>query len=482
MLIQTTASCTCLLLCAGIVLSTVVATEPPAKQQPWQLKLRLQSPDGPPQSQQPRGWQRTERAAEWQPARTAVIVCDVWDRHHCLNAVRRMTEFLPRMNQLLTVCRSNGATIIHSPSDCMPTYEQHPARLRARQAPHAPGRPADVEFWCSQIPTEERAVYPIDQSDGGEDDDPAEHAEWAAKLTAEGRNAALPWKAQNDAITIDAERDFISDRGDEIWNILKQQKIEHVMLVGVHTNMCVLGRPFGLRQQVRAGFDVVLVRDLTDCMYNPQRWPFVDHFSGNDLIISHVERFVCPTITSDQILGGSPHVSKYDQRTNRDLLTVLPGPAASVPGAGWWAPVMMPGNLPSDAGGDPSAAVWLRCTVRLPQQLLAGGAPTLQLPSADVAGAWLNGTAIPAAAGAATSRQLPSAAVLPDGINLLVRKLQPGKSGTLCSETLRIQCGQQSLSLDGRWQWQRDNGTDLSSIPLPAQFGIGSDILFEPTR
>ena len=190
-----------------------------------------------------------ERAAEWQPERTAVIVCDVWDRHHCLNAVRRMTEFLPRMNQLLTVCRSNGATIIHAPSDCMPAYEQHPARLRAQQAPNAPGRPADVEFWCSQIPTEERAVYPIDQSDGGEDDDPAEHAEWAAKLTAEGRNAALPWKAQNEAITIDAERDFISDRGDEIWNILKQQNIEHVMLVGVHTNMCVLGRPFGLRQQ-----------------------------------------------------------------------------------------------------------------------------------------------------------------------------------------------------------------------------------------
>jgi hypothetical protein len=47
---------------------------------------------------------------------------------------------------------------------------------------------------------------------------------------------------------------------------------------------------------------------------------------------------------------------------------------------------------------------------------------------------------------------------------------------------LRIQCGQQSLSLDGRWQWQQDNGTDLSSIPLPAQFGIGSDILFGPTR
>ena len=26
------------------------------------------------------------------PAETAVIVCDVWDAHHCLNAVRRVKE------------------------------------------------------------------------------------------------------------------------------------------------------------------------------------------------------------------------------------------------------------------------------------------------------------------------------------------------------------------------------------------------------
>ncbi len=37
-------------------------------------------------------------------------------------------------------------------------------------------------------------------------------------------------------------------------------------------------------------------------MYNPAREPYVSHFSGTDLIIDHIERLVCPTITSDQIL------------------------------------------------------------------------------------------------------------------------------------------------------------------------------------
>lgn len=92
--------------------------------------------------------------------------------------------------------------------------------------------------------------------------------------------------------------------------------------MGVHTNMCVLGRPFGLRQLVRNKKNVVLMRDMTDSMYNPKQWPYVDHFTGHDLVISHVERFVCPTITSDQILGGKPFQFKNDSRKIKDVQTL----------------------------------------------------------------------------------------------------------------------------------------------------------------
>ena len=243
-------------------------------------------------------FKQTVREATWDAQETAVIVCDVWDYHHCLNAVRRLEEFAPRMNDVLKDARMHGATVIHSPSDCMAAYETHPARKRAVEAPVAKNKPRDVEHWCSRIPSEEQAVYPIDQSDGGEDDDPAEHAEWAAKLKALGRNPGMPWKTQSKLIEIDADRDFISDRGDEVWNVLESRGIKNVILVGVHLNMCVLGRPFGLRQMVRNGKHVSLMRDMTDCMYNPKRWPLVDHFTGNDLVIAHVERFVCPTMPS----------------------------------------------------------------------------------------------------------------------------------------------------------------------------------------
>ena len=249
-------------------------------------------------------------AEKWKYDQTAVVVCDMWDAHHCLNAVRRVNEMAPRMNELLLVMRKRGSLIIHAPSSCMDYYKDHPARVRATKVPRSKSMPDGITKWCDHIPAEED--YPLDQSDGGEDDDPEEHARWAKELKSWGRNPRAPWKSQVKAIQISTE-DYISDRGDEVWSILENRKIKNVVMVGVHTNMCVLGRPFGLRQLSKNGKNVVLVRDLTDTMYNPKSWPFVDHYQGNRLIHRHIEKYVCGTITSNQILGGEPLRFKNDR-------------------------------------------------------------------------------------------------------------------------------------------------------------------------
>jgi nicotinamidase-related amidase len=249
---------------------------------------------------------------QWPPNKTAIIICDMWDAHPCLNAVRREEQMVPRMNELLEKARTLGVLIIHAPSDCMEPYQDHPARKRALAAPKAKNLPKDIGQWCKQIPAEEKGKYPIDQSDGGEDDDPQEHEAWLKKLAAMGRNPKAPWKSQHAGLKIH-DTDAISDSGVEIWNLLEDRGISIVLLVGVHTNMCVLGRPFGLRQMAKNGKNVVLMRDLTDTMYNPKRAPFVSHFEGTRLIIEHIEKYVCPTITSDQILGGKEFRFKGDE-------------------------------------------------------------------------------------------------------------------------------------------------------------------------
>lgn len=257
-------------------------------------------------------YELTTQSQPWAARKTAVIVCDVWDAHHCLNAVRREEEMLPRLEEFLTKARAQGALIVHAPSGCMEPYKDHPGRKRAQAAPTAKDLPKDIGEWCKKIPAEEKGVYPIDQSDGGEDDDPAEHAAWHAKLQAMGRNPKAPWKAEHPGITIKDE-DAISDSGVEIWNLLADRGINNVMLVGVHTNMCVLGRPFGLRQMAKNGKNVVLVRDLTDTMYNPKMPPYVSHFEGTRRIVEHIEKYVCPTITSDQVAGGKEFRFKGDK-------------------------------------------------------------------------------------------------------------------------------------------------------------------------
>src|SRR5262249_62428778 len=100
---------------------------------------------------------------KWPGKQSAVIVVDMWDTHHCYNAVKRVEEMAPRMNEVLEKCRGMGMTIVHAPSSCMDAYKDHPARKRANDAPTAKNLPKDIGVWCHMIPSEEKGKYPIDQ-------------------------------------------------------------------------------------------------------------------------------------------------------------------------------------------------------------------------------------------------------------------------------------------------------------------------------
>lgn len=440
----------------------------------FQLHLRSQKPSGKGD------FERSVQRAEWKPAETAIIVCDVWDYHHCLNAVRRLEEFGPRMNEVLQAARKQGATIIHSPSDCMPAYADHPARRRAISAPIDEKPPADIAHWCSQIKAEKDAPYPIDQSDGGEDDDPKEHAAWAEKLKSLGRNPNMPWKKQSPMIEIDGEKDYISDRGNEVWNILTAKGIRHVILVGVHTNMCVLGRPFGLRQMVKHGREVVLMRDMTDCMYNPARWPYVDHYTGNDLIISHVERHVCPTITSDQILGGETFSFKNDEREKREVMAV--GQASAEPSSKHWSIVSLPTRSEA-SGGNEVDGVWYRCAVKIPASWTQAEMQLRFEEPHPPASAWLNGKLLNEPKSVPKGRKvwvIDAKEVTPDEANLVVIHLKQSRSERAKTPAPVLVSGDKKLSLAGGWQMRIGDDASWSNIPLPAKFGAGADWYHEP--
>jgi type 1 glutamine amidotransferase/nicotinamidase-related amidase len=240
-----------------------------------------------------------ERLA-WDAKKTAAIVCDMWDAHWCKGATRRVAEMAPRLNEMLSRARRKGVLIVHAPGECMEFYKDHPARRRAKGAAEAPGTPEFLAKWAAKLASEEGAEWPIDQSGGGCDCEPE-------------CKQGLPWRRQIDAIEIKDE-DAITDSGTEVWNLLAARGIDNVIVTGVHANMCVIGRPFGLRNLARAGKTVVLVRDLTDTMYDSRKRPFVPHFTGTDRVVAYIERHVCPTISSADITGKAPFRFSKDDR------------------------------------------------------------------------------------------------------------------------------------------------------------------------
>src|SRR6185312_1629208 len=51
------------------------------------------------------------------PHQTALVICDMWDRHWCKSATERVGELAPHINALANALRARGALIIHCPSD-----------------------------------------------------------------------------------------------------------------------------------------------------------------------------------------------------------------------------------------------------------------------------------------------------------------------------------------------------------------------------
>lgn len=238
----------------------------------------------------------TVKSLSWDPARTAVVVCDMWDKHHCPDATARVGEMVPRMNAVLKEARSRGALILHCPSDTMDFYKDHPGRKLAQAAPKV-ATVIPLEGWCSLKPDRESPL-PIDDSDGGCDGCP-------------DCPSFKAWKSQHPGLEI-ADGDAITDSA-EAFYLMKQRGITNVLVMGVHINMCVLGRPFSIRQMVRQGQNVLLMRDLTDSMYNHRKRPFVNHFRGTELVVEHIEQYWCPSVTSADLLGGEPHHFQADK-------------------------------------------------------------------------------------------------------------------------------------------------------------------------
>lgn len=214
------------------------------------------------------------------PSETALILCDVWDKHWCNKATERCDVLAKKMNAVVKAAREKGIFVIHAPSDCMDFYKSSPARQRMKSLP-------TVEM--PKALTLPDPPCPVDSSDGGcDDENPAKQYK--------------AWTRQHAAIEIDETKDGVTDNGQEVYNLMASKGIKNLLVMGVHTNMCILHRSFAIKPMTRLGVNCVLIRDLTDAMYNPKMKPNVTHEEGTDRIIRFIERNWCPSMLSEDLL------------------------------------------------------------------------------------------------------------------------------------------------------------------------------------
>lgn len=248
------------------------------------------------------------KKVEWNPRETAIIICDMWDDHTCKAAAARVAEMAPKMNETVNVARQKGMFIIHAPSGKTSFYKSTPQRQQAIDAPLVK---APVKFkWNNRDQQKESNPLKFILAGGCGCQVPCDG--WVPDKTGlrhwDYKKQKIPWTRQIKTIDI-AKPDAISDNGQEIFNLLEQHQIKHVILMGVHTNLCVCGRPFGLRQMTYLKKDVVLCRDLTDSLFQ-SRIKNYDHFVGTEKIVQQIEADICPTILSTDITGEKPFVFK----------------------------------------------------------------------------------------------------------------------------------------------------------------------------
>jgi nicotinamidase-related amidase len=225
----------------GMIVTTVAQTKPVMKH--GQLPVSVQKYDSVSDKT------ITEQMV-LNPKKTAIVVIDMWNFHWCMTASERVSSMVPRMNCVLDIARELGMQVVWNPSDVVTAYSGYPQYENAvatkhRQVPQV-RNPLSANF-----------TAPVGRCMCGQ----GIHC---------GGNYG--WDAMNPDLII-GDNDLISSSTNEIYTLLSDRGITDIIYMGVHTNMCVFGKPGAMSSMWSAGFNCLLARDLNDAFttYEPDK-------------------------------------------------------------------------------------------------------------------------------------------------------------------------------------------------------------------
>lgn len=230
------------------------------------------------------------------PRQVGVIAVDVWNFHWCKTATMRVDAIVPRMNEALDAARALGMTVMLCPSDVVDNYVGFPQREAVFALPQVPV-PKVMEVTCPPVP------------DAG-----------GCACGRERCGVNYGWDGMHPALRI-GEADLMPDTQAEVYAVCQKYGLTHLIYVGFHTQVCLLGKSMGLRAMKESGLRCVLARDMTDAHpgYDPARSFTPD--LNTEHVVEHFERHLAPTIHFQQELTK---LGRWDSRKLVDPVRITP--------------------------------------------------------------------------------------------------------------------------------------------------------------
>ena len=223
------------------------------------------------QERNPGTGEATTRVETIDPHKVAVVIVDMWNFHWCMTSAERVGALVPRMKRVLEEAHQMGMTLFWCPSDVADNYVGTPQHEAAANAPRLP-LPELKPLNCPPAP------------DGG--------GCTCGQLRCQGNYG---WNGMNPALKM-YDEDFMPNDLETLYSLCRARGITHVIYMGVHTQVCLLGKSIGLSNMKRAGFQCILARDLTDAhgKYDPDKGITPDDFTAE--VVRHFEKYLSPTI------------------------------------------------------------------------------------------------------------------------------------------------------------------------------------------
>jgi hypothetical protein len=229
-----------------------------------QIELTLQTRD-------PETGKIVLTTAKVDPKRVGVIAVDVWNFHWCKTATMRVDAIVPRMNKALDAARALGMKVMLCPSDVVDNYVGYPQREAIFALPKIPV-PSVVNVTCPAVP------------DAG-----------GCACGRERCAVNYGWDGMHPSLHI-GDDDLMPDTQAEVYAVCQKYGLTDLIYVGFHTQVCLLGKPMGLKAMKSAGLRCMLARDMTDAHpgYDPSRNFTPD--LNTEQVVAHFEKYLAPTI------------------------------------------------------------------------------------------------------------------------------------------------------------------------------------------